>query len=158
MLGLLAFAAANPFNAVVKYRSRNVPKATMLKARFSGSIRSSSGRVRDARYLKLVEHHRPGDELLRGHSRVKVKPNILCAAALRGDGESEREGSPTRHHSDDHRTFLKGWSTFAYKPPFQSPWTKQLAFILTFELIRPRGQHDELRDTVIVNPSVGKIH
>src|SRR5262245_17984296 len=143
MLGLLAFAAANPFNAVVKYCSRNVPKNTMLKARFSCSTRSSSGRVRDARYLKLVEHHGPGDELLRGCSRVKVKLNILRAAVPSGNGESERDSSPTGHHSDNHRTFLKGWSTFAYNPPFQTPWTNQLAFVLTFKFIRSRGQHDE---------------
>src|SRR5262249_9379861 len=129
MLGLLAFAATNPFNAVVKSCSRNVPKNTMLKASFSCSTRSSSGRVRDARYLKLVEHHGARDELFRGHSRVKIQPDILRSAVRSGDGESERDGSPSRHRSDDHRTFLNGWSVCTHNPPFQAPRANQLALV-----------------------------
>src|SRR5262249_52464124 len=120
--------------------------------------RSSLRRVRHTRYLKLVEQHRPGDESLGSHSCIKIKPDILRAAVRSRNGESERDGSPARHHSDDHRTFLNNWSTCTYDPPFQSPWAKELAFVLTFKFVRPRGQHDELPDAVVLDPTISKIH
>src|SRR5262249_3592340 len=111
-----------------------------------------------ARYLQLVEQYGPGDKLLGGHSRIKIKPDILRSAVRSGYGEFECDGSPTRHPSGHHRTFLNVWSDCTYNPPLRAPRTNQLALVLPFKFIRPWSQHDELRDAMIVDSTVGKIH